>query len=499
MPLNSRPTLIKGGRILDIDGELDNPPEIDLLVHEGRIEELGPAASEAASRDDVEIIDANGLLVIPGLVSAHYHSHDTLLRGMFEQLPLDAWMLYSSPGQFPPYSSDMIRTRTALGASECLLNGITTIQDMVSIAGNDQSHIEHIAQTYEQIGIRTVLALQVSDRAACDCVAFWDELPRQTAQCLPSAVDPDSQLSLLEKALEIRSPLVSWGLGPSAPQRCSRELLIRLARLSEERSLQVFTHTYEARSQAVLARMKFPQGSLVEHLNQVGLLNSRLTIAHGVWIDSAEVNRLGESGANLACNPTSNLKLLNGFAPLHHYASSKVNIGLGCDNCSGNDAQNLFEAMKIFALMWGMYSGVSATSAAKEAFRAATIGSATAVGLKGEVGLLRPGYRADIAMIDLNQPNYRPLNSAVRQLVYGETGRGIVKVMVDGNVVVDSGALISPLAQDLKEKSERAKDELAEHVESLRLRNGALIGDILQAHDKANRYPLEFDRFSLRR
>jgi cytosine/adenosine deaminase-related metal-dependent hydrolase len=370
---------------------------------------------------------------------------------------------------------------------------------MVSIVGNDQSHVDQIITSYEQIGIRAVLALQVSDRAACDCVAYWDSLPKRTAQCLPPAVDPDAQLEFLKSALRKQSALVSWGLGPSGPQRCSSELLARFAGLSAELGLQVFTHAYESRSQAVLARLRFPQGSLIEYLDRAGLLGPRLTIAHGVWITSSEIARLGGNGANLVCNPTSNLKLLNGFAPLLDYASANVNIGLGCDNCSGNDAQNLFEAMKNFALMWGMYSGAGTTSAAKEAFRAATVGSARAIGLGDEIGLLRPGYRADIVMIDLGQPNYRPLNSAVRQLVYGETGRAIEKVIVEGKIVVDSGKIISPLSRGLKAKAERAKDQLAEHVDALRARNDAILEDILDAYEKANQYPLEFDRFSLRR
>ena len=370
---------------------------------------------------------------------------------------------------------------------------------MVSIVGNDQEHLDQIIHTYEQVGIRTVLALQVSDRASCDCVAFWDSLPDRTARFLSPATDPREQLNFLRAALQKQSPLVSWGLGPSAPQRCSPTLLAGFSELSVDHDLQVFTHIYEARSQAVLARMKFPQGSFIEYIDQAGLLNQRLTLVHGVWITDAEVSRLGGVGASFVCNPTSNLKLLNGFAPLLDYASANVNIGLGCDNCSGNDAQNLFDSMKTFALMWGMYSGSSTISAAKEAFRAATIGSARAVGLEGQIGLLRPGYQADIVIIDLQQPNYRPLNSALRQLVYGETGRSISKVIVGGKVVVDSGRVASPLCQDLKARSERAKEALADHVTALRTRNDAFLRDILDAYDKANLYPLEFDRFSLRR
>jgi cytosine/adenosine deaminase-related metal-dependent hydrolase len=139
---------------------------------------IGRVVVEAEGQQDIEIIDAEGKLLIPGLVSAHYHSHDTLLRGMFEQLPLDAWMLYSAPGQLPRYSSEMIETRTALGAVECLSNGITTIQDMVSIVNNDREHLDRILQTYEQVRIRTVLALQLS--AVRHATAYPSGNPCQT-------------------------------------------------------------------------------------------------------------------------------------------------------------------------------------------------------------------------------------------------------------------------------------------------------------------------------
>lgn len=494
-----RPLLIRNGRVLDIAGNLDSPPRQDLLVLNGRIEALGTAATEAAGCDDVKLVDAEGHLVIPGLVNAHYHSHDTLLRGMFEQLPLDAWMLYTSPAQYPRLSSEMIRTRTALGASECLLNGITTVQDMVSIVGSDREHAEEIVRSYEQIGLRAVLALQLSDRAACDCVAYWDLLPERTLRCLPAASNPNDQIRFVEQILDVKSELVTWGLGPSAPQRCSKELLEGFAKLSQKHGLQVFTHTYETRAQAVLARLKFPEQSLIQHLSEVGLLGPRLSIAHGVWISQPEITRLGEHGANLVCNPTSNLKLLNGFAPILDYADANVNIGLGCDNCSGNDAQNPFEAMKTFALMWGMYAGVSGSSAATAAFKAATTGSARAIGLADQIGRLLPGYRADLVLIDLDQPNYRPMNSAVRQLVYSETGRGVTKVIVGGKLVVDNGVVLSPASQNLKARAENAKDRLAEAVETARIKNSPIMTDLLEAYEKANHYKLGFDRFSLRK
>ncbi len=173
--------------------------------------------------------------------------------------------------------------------------------------------------------------------------------------------------------------------------------------------------------------------------------------------------------------------------------------GLAAITVAGATLQNLFESMKTFALMWGMYSGADQTSAAKEAFKAATIGSAKAIGLGDEIGLLRPGYRADLVLIDTSQPNYRPLNSALRQLVYGETGRSIAMVMVEGKIVVESGKLASPKYHDLKEKAEHARRELSPHIKDMKARNDEILTDVLAAYDEANSFPLGSDRFSLRR
>jgi 5-methylthioadenosine/S-adenosylhomocysteine deaminase len=183
-------TLISGGRLLDIDGDTDHPPVVDLYIEGGRIAATGPdAASRAANAGAVQQIDASGKLIIPGLINAHYHSHDTMLRGMFEQLPLDAWTLYSSPANYPRASSENIALRTSLGAAENLLNGTTTVQDMVSVIGPDREHLDSILASYDESGIRVMLALQISDRAAVDCVPFWRDMPPATRSVLPGAID----------------------------------------------------------------------------------------------------------------------------------------------------------------------------------------------------------------------------------------------------------------------------------------------------------------------
>ena len=494
------PMLISGGRVLDVDGDLDRPAVSDIFIENGHIVAVGAdAAKVAVQRAEVTKIDAGDKLVIPGLINAHYHSHDTMLRGLFEQLPLDAWMLYSGPGNYSRPSPSRIGLRTMLGAAECLLNGITTVQDMPAMSGADHDQIDAIVAAYEQSGIRVVLAPQISDRAPVECVPYWRSLPAASDPLFANGGDVRDYKTLIEERVgSTGMPRLSWAIGPSGPQRCTDDLLSWTATVARRHGLQIFTHLYEARSQAVLARQLYPQGSLLDHLAKFGLLGPHLTIAHGVWISPQEIERFGAAGANVVCNPISNLKLLNGFAPVVEYAKAGANIALGCDNCSGNDAQNMFQAMKAFALMWGMYSRAGEEGAARSAYKAATIGGARALKKADEIGLVRPGYRADLVLINLTDTAYRPLNSAVKQLVFGEGGRGVDTVIVDGRIVVERGALTTISEAQLHRSAEDWRAELS--VKSMRVskRNAGFLHDILAAYEEANRYPIEFDRFLLR-
>ena len=490
--------LVSGGRVLDLDGDLDQPAVADILIEEGRILAVGPEATQRAAQiGTITRLDATGQLIIPGLVNAHYHSHDTLLRGLLEQMPMDIWSLYSNPGRFSRMEDRDMHLRTLVGAAECLGKGITTVQDMVTIVGADAAHVSQVESAYARSGIRVVLGIQVANVDSLKSIAFWNELPVDVQASLPKGSDPAALQDLLETLLSRGgTQRLTFGLAPSAPQRCSDDVMRWVADMAHRHGAQVFTHVYEARSQAVLARQA-EQGSFIMRLDRFGLLGPHLTIAHGVWIDEAELAQFGAAEANLAFNPVSNMKLLNGFAPIVRYAKHGAGIAVGCDNCSGNDCQNLFESMKLFALFWGLQTTAGEKGAARRAFEAATLGGARALGLGGEIGALRPGYRADMVMIDLSAANYRPLNSAIRQLVYGESGSGITCVMVEGKVVVANGQYLPVPGAELKAATEDWKARTQDERDRVYANNAKLLPHLLQAHMKAQDVPLPIDRFSM--
>lgn len=470
--------LLTGARVLDPEGELHRPPPQDVLIEDGTIVAVGPEITA----DGAEGLDATRCLLTPGFVNAHSHSHDALLRGRFEAVPLDVWGLSAFPSGWSHRTADEIALRTALHAAECLLGGITTVQDMVSLQGPDPTHLQAVLVAYRTSGIRAVVALQFADRALAETVPFAELLEGVALAGAPARMD-DFILAHLDP-----SPRLHWGLGPSAPQRCSDAALRWTAALAHERGLPVFTHLYETRAQAVHAQ------SFGSHAARLDSL-PHLVVAHGVWTNADEIARLGAAGAFLACNPVANLKLLNGVAPVAHYAEAGVRIALGCDNTSASDAQNIFQAMKSFALAWAMQGG---DDPAAHAFRAATTGGGAALNLP-EIGRIRPGARADLVLFDLSDPAWWPLNSAVRQLVYAETGRSVRHVIVDGKLVVRDRNLLTADTGALAMQAEAARKRMDPELAAMQRRDANLSQALQTMHARAAAVPLGFDRMRLAR
>jgi 5-methylthioadenosine/S-adenosylhomocysteine deaminase len=489
------PILIAGALVLDPKGELHRPAAQDILVENKIIVALGDEARRRGQT--AKTFDARGLIVTPGFVNAHCHSHDTLLRGLFEQMTLETWGAVAFPFNWPPRPAEEIAVRTRAHAVECLLNGITTIQDMVTIVDFKPDHAAAVAGAYSEAGLEVLIAPQYSDRAGQAGVPFADDC--FAADEIGRLGDGCDFRSITEKLTsiftDISVPGVSWALGPVQPQICSDDFLLWTAGYSAETGMRLYMHLYETRAEAVLARhtLASDMGSAVRRLVRLGVATPRLTIAHGVWITGREIDELAQHGVGLATNPVTNLKLMNGFAPIRLYHDAGVATGLGCDNSSAGDAQNIFQAMKTFALLWGMQSPSGEGTAAAAAFRAATTGGAKLLGLEGQVGRVAPGYRANLTFIDATGPAWRPLNSAVRQLVYGETGRGVTHVMAAGRFVVTDGKCRTVDEASLCRDIDRIREAMETDLVDVRRRAATLAKSYAAVAVRVAAEPLEFD------
>jgi len=489
--------LVRGGQVYDHDGDVHRPAVADVLIEGGSIVAVGGDAATRARRD-ATVLDASNRLVVPGLINAHYHSHDVLCRGLFEELPLEMWLLYTLP-LGANRSKEEVRARTLVGAIESLRAGITTVQDMLGLVPFAGDYVDVVLQAYRDAGIRVVFGPMISDIPSVAMIRDKDSLPADVQEMFGTKALPiRDQIDFLEAQMARHAgDRLHWAVAPFAPQRCTPEMLAACAALAEKHDLPIYTHTYETRGQALIARERFAGhgGSFIEYFARGGMLGPRLNIVHSVWISRAEMDRMAEAGAGVVLNHLSNLKLKSGIAPVCDLRESGLRLGLGCDNCSGSDVQNMFQAMKMFCLLAAVSDPEPGPPLAHEAVRHATLGNARSAGLQGRLGAIRAGHAADLVLIDLDDLGYLPFNSAARQLVYTETGRGVDTVVVGGTVVVDRGR-ITTIDEDAlrREVKDLMRHVTADYENIVRSRQRAL-PHLLDAHQKVWRTELPLHRF----
>ena len=496
--MNEQRLLIAGGYVYDHDSDVHRPPMADILVEGADIVAVGndlPADRTAGA----EILDAANHLVIPGLINGHYHSHDTLCRGLFEEMPLETWLLYTLP-MGGNRSKEEVRLRTLVGALESMRCGITTVQDMLGLVPLSEDYVDVVISAYREIGERVVFAPMVSDIPPVGMVHNGHLLPPEIRAMMgDKALGIREQLDFLERQID-RHPArdaLHWAVGPFAPQRCTQEMLAGCGDLAERRDLGIYIHVYETRSQVAMAREAFGEygGSFIGYLDAAGVLNRRLNIAHSVWITRAEMDRMAAADAGAVLNHNSNMKLKSGIAPVLDMQEAGMRIALGCDNCSGSDVQNMFQAMKLFCLLSAVSDPEPGSPHAADAIRFATLGGARTAMLDDRLGAIQPGRKADLVLLDMRDTAWLPYNSAARQLVYSETGRSVSSVVIDGKVVVRDRVVMTIDEDALRrEVSDRMRHFIADYDKVTETRRVAL-PYLADAHRRAWRTDVGLQRF----
>ncbi len=494
--------LLRGGLVYDHDGDVHKPAAADILIEGSTIAAVAPSLPPERTAG-ARVLDARDHIVMPGLINAHYHSHDTLCRGMFEELPLEFWLLYTLP-MGGNRSKTEVRLRTLVGALEAMRCGITTLQDMLGLIPFSDDNIDTVLDAYAEIGQRVVFSPMVSDIPAIGMVRHRDLLPPDIQEMIGTRTlgSASEQIAFLDSQIKRRPAggTLHWACAPFAPQRATPELLAMCTDFAERHDLAIYTHVYETRGQAVLAREAYRDhdGSFIKYMKSCGMLNRRLNIAHSVWLAREEMDMMAAADAGAVLNHNSNLKLKSGIAPILDIRESGMRVGLGCDNCSGSDVQNMFQSMKAYCMLAAVSDPAPGPHLAHEALRNATLGSARSALLDGQLGAIKPGYKADLVLLDMKDTAYLPYNSAARQLVYTETGRSIDSVIIDGRVVIENRKVMTIDEDALRaEVTELMKSFVPEYEAMVKSRAVAL-PFLTEAHNRVWATPLELHRFLTR-
>jgi 5-methylthioadenosine/S-adenosylhomocysteine deaminase len=425
--------LIRGGFILDVAQPFQ---PADVLIEGSRIAQIGPQPGATADR----VVEATGKVVMPGLINSHTHSGQILERGFGDGLQLDAWLLAAVNGGLPP-DPETLYVLTAWSALVQLKSGCTSCLDHVAgVApeGIDESYAA-IMRAYEDTGFRAAVAMSMGDLDLFEtlpCYLVPELATPRMDRTPPRADDLLAAATRFIEGWQGKVPRLQPYVGPSAPQRCSDELLRGCFELAENSDAGIHSHVLEARSQWFACQERFGM-SPVAYLDQQGWLSPRLSCAHGVWLSEDDMARLARAGTVVAHNPVSNLRLASGIANVQQMLASGTRVALGADGAASNDSQNMWEVVKLTALLHRAYGARSEWMSAQTALQLCLQGGAAV--LRQPVGSLEPGNEADVVILGGNDIFIRPKDLMLNSLVLGELGGSVETVIVAGEVVVERG------------------------------------------------------------
>ena len=431
-------TLIRNARILTMDEAGTEHACADIRVEGTRIAAIG----QDLPSDGAHVIEAAGLLAMPGLINAHLHSPASLQRGTLDGLPLELFMLHEVPplAHAPP-SGRLCYVRTMLGAMEMLKLGITCVlDDAFYVPAPTPEAIDGVMQAYADSGMRATATLDQPNVPETDKYPFLaDILPEP----LRRRLDDGARSSTAELLALYDHLIARWhgaengrlgaGVSCSAPQRVTRDYIEALSALSRAHDLPFVVHILETKLQRVLGEEKYGR-SLVAEVHAMGLLDERMQVVHAIWIDEADMALLAQAGCTVAHNPVCNLRLGSGIMPFRRLREHGVPICLGTDEAIADDSCNLWNAAKMAGLIHTITDPDSRNwPNAREILSCLFAGGARAMRRADRIGKLAVGYEADLILVDLDTLAFTPLNDLHRQLVYCETGSSVRLTMVGGH------------------------------------------------------------------
>lgn len=458
-----RPLVLRGGRLLDIDGHA--APLRDVLIGtDGRIAEIGDPGM--AVPDDAEEQRVDDRLMMPGMINAHTHGHGGFGKGRGDQWSLEL-LLNAGPWISGGRNDEDRYLATLLNAADMIRRGATGVYDLTWEQPRPTVDGMHaVARAYDDIGMRALITPMMADLSFYDIVpGLRDSLPdglRQEVDKL--ALDP------FQAALDAcRDLLTSWpfdtdrlrfGIAPTIPMHCTDDFLVACKNLADEFACPVHTHMAESKLQALAGREHYGK-TLLAHFDDLGLVTERFTAGHGVWLDGDDMKRMADRGASVAHNPGSNLRLGSGIAAVRAMIDAGVNVGVGTDGSNSSDNQNMFEATRLAAYVSrAMTHDLRQWVSSAEALTMATAGSARTIGMEDYTGRLETRFAADIVFLDLSDITYVPLNDPVNQIVYADDGAAVQSVMVGGKFVYRDRRFTTIDEEKLKRDVERAMERL---------------------------------------
>lgn len=369
---------------------------------------------EALHKDDITIIDGTGKLAMPGLINLHNHVSMTLMRSYADDMPLMPWLTEKIWPIEAKLTPDDVYVGAKLGIAEMLLGGTTTFADMYWDS-------DRVCDAVLESGIRAVVCPTFTDDK-------YDHFEKEAIEVIEKYHGAD------DGRLQIR-------LAPHAPYSCSPENIKSTLKVCAKYGIGVQIHVAETdvETQEIMQRYcKTP----VEYLDSLGVFDFPTLAAHCIHLTDSDIEILRRKGVAAIHNPQSNMKLASGVSPVTKMLAAGVNVALGTDGTCSNNDLDMWDEMRSCSLLQKVTTGDPCSMPAYEVLKMATVNSAKALGEEGRLGVIAPGAKADVILLDIEKPHMYPHHDLVANLIYCAKSSDVSDVIVAGELLVDSGKLV---------------------------------------------------------
>src|SRR2546426_1542416 len=413
--------LVAGGTVVTMNAERRIIEDGAVAVKGNTIVAVGSRANIEAKYAAAQTINAGGKLVLPGFINGHTHVPMTLLRGLRDDVTLDEWLRkYIFPAEAKNVTEEFVRWGTRLAAAEQIRGGVTTFADMYYFE-------DAIAEETKAAGMRGVLGETILDFPA------------------PDNKSNAAMLEYTEKFLKRwqGDALIHAAVAPHSIYTCSQKTLQDSAALARKYSAPILIHVAEMKKELDDSRAQ--NGTTpVQHLDKLGILGPDIVAAHCIFVDETDRRILAERQVGCVHNPSSNMMLASGVAPVTEERAAGVAVGLGTDGPAGsNNDVDLMEEMDLAAKLQKITKMAPRALGAKAVVEMATIEGARALHMEKEIGSLEPGKKADLILIGLDAPNAVPLYDIYSQLAYALKGSDVETVIIGGRAVMRDRKLLT--------------------------------------------------------
>jgi 5-methylthioadenosine/S-adenosylhomocysteine deaminase len=405
--------VVTGGAVVTMNpsGRVIDPGAVAI---DGRdIVAVGPVAEITAQFNGADTVDATGQVVLPGLINTHTHAPMVLFRGLADDLALMEWLeKHIFPAEAKTVSPEFVRAGTRLAALEMIQSGTTTYADMYYFE-------EEIAAATKAAGIRGVLGQTIIQFPVADAKTPSEGIARAT--------------TFLQQWS--RDDLIVPAIAPHAMYTLDTSTIKAIRAVADRERAPVIIHLAETRDEVRIAWERY-KATPVQYLESIGFWGPRTIAAHGVWLNAADIRILARRHVGVAHNPESNMKLASGTAPVPDLQKAGVPVGLGTDGAASNNDLDMFEAMRLAALLHKLTTGDPRALPASTALKMATIDGARVLGMEREIGSLETGKRADLIAVSMSSARQTPMYDPISHLVYTTRGDDVQTMVVNGRVVM---------------------------------------------------------------